>query len=66
MDRIVSPNHYGIPPNTHRKFHQNQRNRLGGVCSQAHAQKKYIYNKDISNITARKIIFMRTATGYTY
>ena len=45
MDRIVSPNHYGIPPKAHRKFHQNRWNRLGGVYSQTHAQKKYIYIK---------------------
>ena len=35
------------PPKTHRKFHQNRWNRLGGVYQQTHAQKKYIYIKII-------------------
>ena len=43
MDQTVSPNHYGIPLKTHRKFHQNRWNRLGGVCPLTYAQKKYIY-----------------------
>ena len=43
MDRIVNPNHYRIAPKTHRKFHKNRWNRLGGVCPLTHAQKKYIY-----------------------
>ena len=49
MDRIVSPNYFGIPQKTHKKFHQNRWNRLGGVYPQTYAQKKYIYKDKVKS-----------------
>ena len=41
--RIVNLNHTWTHSNTHTKFHQNRFSRLGGVQSQTHVQKNYIY-----------------------